>query len=345
MIDHYEAQRITSKEMALVNRRVRAMQHTYDLLSHKMNNLTRNARTQPLIDEFNSINLKGLVTLEQCDHAQNILDHLLQNIDNVLALNPYLVDVHSRMTRRKTLGDIQLDQNGTFMRLNDFLTIKGMSREAREDTVKRYLNDWLYEANDMLNRKVSMAEMNLSSIRKSKLKLPSLSFWSFISFIVTLGLFGAVLLLPEFAAWRTSPITTGDNRFVTLALYATTLSLAISSWLRAHATNYPLQFTKSYERELKNARKAKDQLLSRREKLERLLLKKARSGGKVNDSLRTFTILSSGGATDGKAKAYLFRESTYYRQRFGFFIFLTNLLVLLSSVVVAGVIYLFFFAA
>jgi len=345
MIDHYEAQRITSKEMGLVNRRVRAMQHTYDLLAHKMNNLTRNARTQPLIDEFNSVNLKGLVTLEQCDSAQNILDHLLQNIDNVLALNPYLVDVHSRMTRRKTLGDIQLDQNGTYMRLNDFLTIKGMSREAREETVKRYLNNWLYEANDMLNRKVSMAEMNLSSIRKSKLKLPSLSFWHFISAVVTLAFFAAVLLLPEFATWRTTPVASGNARFVTVAVYATTIGFVISAWLKSHAANFPLQFTKSYERELKNAQRAKDQLLSRREKLERLLLKKAHSGGKVNDSLRTFTILSSGGASDGKAKAYLFRESTYYRQRYGFFIFLTNVLVLLSTAVVAGVIYLFFFAA
>lgn len=345
MIDHYEAQRITGKEMAVVNRRVRSMQNTYDTLAHKMNNLTRNARTQPLIDEFNSINLKGLVTLEQCDAVQNILEHLSQNIDSVLALNPYLVDVHSKMTRRKTLGDIQLDQNGTTIRLSDFLTIKGVSRDAREDTIKRYLNDWLYEANEMLNRKVQMAEMNLSSIRKSKLRLPFLSFFRLTAVIVFVVVIGAVFFLPEFAAWRTGTQTTGNLRFVSVVIYLSTLAMAVSSLMATHAANFPLQFTKLYERELKNAKKAKDLLLSRREKLERLLLRKARSGGKVNDSLRSFTILSATMASDGKAKQYLFRESIYYKKRFGLWVALSNLLVIITLAATGLLTFLVFFSA
>lgn len=344
MVDHLEAKRITSRQMSLVNRRVRSMQRSYDILSHKINNLSRTPRTQPLIDEFNSINLQALVTLEQCDAVQDSMDRLTQHADTVLALNPYLVDIHSRNTRRKNLGDIQLDQNGATIRLSDFLSIRGTTREAREETMKRLLNDWLYEANESLHRKVQFAEMNLASIRKSKLKLPWPFFLRILATLALFGLIAAILLLPEFASWR-SGVFTGHDRFVTVALYLAVVAFGLACIACTHAKNFPLQFAKVYERELTAAKRAKEQLLSRREKLERLLLRKARSGGRVNESFRLFTIYSPRLAADNKAKSYLFQESTFYKKHYGLALFLSNTIILASLLVTAFVGYLYFFAA
>lgn len=344
MVDHQEARKITAKQMALVNRRVRSMQRLYDTLAHKMNNLSRTPRTQPMFDEFNTINLQGLVTLEQCDVVQEVIDRLLHLADTVLALNPYLVDIHSRSTRRKNLGDIQLDQNGTTIRLSDFFTIRGTTRAAREETVKRLLNDWLYEANESLNRKVQFAEMNLASIRKSKLKLPGTAFLRLLAILGFVGLVGALLLLSRYTPWRLGSIA-GNDAYITGTLYLAVIAVGLACLTYEHARNFPLQFTKSYERELSAAKRAKEMLLSRREKLERLLLRKARSGGRVNESLRLFTIASPNHSSDAKARAYLFQESTFYKKHYGFGLFIVNLLVLLSLAATGYLAYLYFLPA